>query len=764
MLIRIRGGKAGIREYLQTGRKKGRIHSRDQLDKRVILHGDLLAAEKIYETAPGRGERYLHITISFREDTVPVDILREISNEFRDFVTAAYRNDEFYYYCEAHLPRIQAELDQKTGQMLQRKPHLHIVIPKVNLLTGQRLDPFGKVRRHIDYIDAFQEQMNSRYQLESPKDHRRLNITDRSEVISRYSGDFFRPIGRELKQQLLQKVCTCVDYNDFKTYLQTLGVLRERNSGADNAYLNLKRSQDKRGINLKEFVFTRKFLDQASKDRIRQLQNQLTQSALLQEQGTSSPVVSLEELLAEWKDLRSREVKYLNSGNRAQWKKYQAMDTQQRRQMLNELEDTFYKRWTPLEAELEGVDLYLPSEYKENLLQQADADESHDSGSRSNLQETAENTPDSEIGQLLRDAEKTTAYTSAYKKFQSMYVEKLDLQLLLNHLSQSHAIKIEDYKVRNEDGKNLIHMKDGRLLSGIDFLIEILHLSPDNALQLIQQVCNKTPQQQSNNQRIDYSSELWQEFACEKENALLKIERAKRANYEFAAKQRSILKTNYTENKRQIYNTYADNHAERKAALSVLNMEKVHRYEEIYNIQQLQNIELEADFAQKYKYSTWLFRKAEQDDEEALRELQRLRLWQNHWNDNHNATGPASPEINNTALLLQTLWSHAIKEDGSVIYHYKDNESLIDYGQRVEFVNNDQKVTETGLRFSLMKYGSNLHIYGSDDFKREVISATARMKLSLVFTDSWMNEELAAARKSEQRTKEKGRGQYFDRE
>ena len=42
MLIRINGGAGGIKEYLEDGQKKDRFYTRDELDERVILDGDLL--------------------------------------------------------------------------------------------------------------------------------------------------------------------------------------------------------------------------------------------------------------------------------------------------------------------------------------------------------------------------------------------------------------------------------------------------------------------------------------------------------------------------------------------------------------------------------------------------------------------------------------------------------------------------------------------------------------------------------------------------
>ncbi|MDR5614935.1 hypothetical protein [Arsenophonus sp.] len=50
MLIRISGGNSGIYEYLENGKKQGREFSRNEIDKRLILDGDLLLTRKIIDS------------------------------------------------------------------------------------------------------------------------------------------------------------------------------------------------------------------------------------------------------------------------------------------------------------------------------------------------------------------------------------------------------------------------------------------------------------------------------------------------------------------------------------------------------------------------------------------------------------------------------------------------------------------------------------------------------------------------------------------
>ncbi|ECS8865351.1 relaxase, partial [Salmonella enterica] len=55
MLIRCRGFNSGVKEYLEEGQKSGRELSRDELDERVILDGNLDLTELIYKSIPDKG-------------------------------------------------------------------------------------------------------------------------------------------------------------------------------------------------------------------------------------------------------------------------------------------------------------------------------------------------------------------------------------------------------------------------------------------------------------------------------------------------------------------------------------------------------------------------------------------------------------------------------------------------------------------------------------------------------------------------------------
>lgn len=92
MIIRTSRGEKGIAEYLKHGAKQGRNYTRDALDERVVLAGDLDVTDRIIasmESAEGVS-RYLHITQSFKEDVIDPETLRKIAEESVAFYGAAY--------------------------------------------------------------------------------------------------------------------------------------------------------------------------------------------------------------------------------------------------------------------------------------------------------------------------------------------------------------------------------------------------------------------------------------------------------------------------------------------------------------------------------------------------------------------------------------------------------------------------------------------------------------------------------------------------
>jgi hypothetical protein len=191
MLVRVSSGAGGIVTYLQTGRNRGREHTRDEIDERLVLSGDLALAEALIdsiETTTEGAARYLHITLGFSEtytallDAGPGEVnlarLAEITEAYRQLLMAAYDPREYAWYAEAHVPKVTHGLHAASGELVERLTHVHIVVPMRNLEDGKYLNPFGHYLSNEHYAQALQETLNARFGLLSPLESPRSEGTD----------------------------------------------------------------------------------------------------------------------------------------------------------------------------------------------------------------------------------------------------------------------------------------------------------------------------------------------------------------------------------------------------------------------------------------------------------------------------------------------------------------------------------------------------------------------------------------------------------
>lgn len=192
MVVRPNSASKGIKKYLQTAVKAGRKESRNQLDERVVLRGDLYRLDTIINTTEGNGDKYAHVTLGFAERDMSSDRMREIGERYLELLMCAYEPEEFYPYMEAHQPRTKMAVNKKTGEKYERLPHIHLVIPLVNLKTGKRLYPFGKTTINEKWLDSIQELINIEFNLASPKDQTRAG-SSLAAVLSRDKADEFEP-------------------------------------------------------------------------------------------------------------------------------------------------------------------------------------------------------------------------------------------------------------------------------------------------------------------------------------------------------------------------------------------------------------------------------------------------------------------------------------------------------------------------------------------------------------------------------------------
>lgn len=331
MIVEIGGGNSGIAEYLEKGLKQGRLFSRDELDQRIVLDGDLELTDKIINSIADNGqERYLHITLSFREDEISNDLLQSITTDYKSLLMSAYSDDEFNFYAEAHLPKIKSIEDSKTGKMIERKPHIHIVIPEINLLSGNKLLPTGYTDnvnvKNIPYLDSIQEHINYKYNLESPKDFMREGGHHSANVLSRIKGDFFGEKQSQFKAQLVDEISSgkINSLDSFQRRLSDFGDVKIRNKGKPNQYFAVKLPDDKKFTNLQHPVFSEK--------------------AIVTKALPKPDLATINTRLEIWQNRVSKEIKFVDFATPTFRQKYAKANLDEKKQLLIEREQAYEQK------------------------------------------------------------------------------------------------------------------------------------------------------------------------------------------------------------------------------------------------------------------------------------------------------------------------------------------------------------------------------------------------------------------------------------
>lgn len=575
MLIRAKGGHSGIKEYLEEGVKNGRDYTRDELDYRVMLSGDLQLTNNIIQQMETDGQRYLHITLSFKEDAVSQQQLHTITEEFRQFVFHAYDDDEYCFYAEAHLPKIKTLPDKETGELIERKPHIHVVIPETNLRTHQRLEPLGKVDLNKIYIDAFQEVMNEKYGFASPKVHVRGEFTDKSTV--KY-GEVFTGANKTIKQQILSDIINhdIRTPQELKAHLSEQGfIVRERHAGKPNSYLNAKLPHGNKGINLKDNVFQATFLALPKQEKEQRLSQHAKNPYLESGQPYKAPEFA-HEALSHWYAQRAAEVRFVTRRNR---EKYRTLTPEQQRAFLKEKQELARGYPTP-----SSESRHYQRDINENL-RTAGEYLSHaerncyriKSGIRNIAHRRAirtvraalqrceyyQATPQPYCPERQRSDNIVNHLNEALRQEKSPPLDNVSADALLKHLSYSHGVQSSKYAIqRNETGKEFIRCGE-QLREVHDFLTKEMHFSQREARDVIYNL-----QAHQQHERKQFTHE-WQPEHQQQRKAVWNAQRQYERNL------RAELNRQYRIEKNAIYGDTSLTKAERKAALSIAKMNKV---------------------------------------------------------------------------------------------------------------------------------------------------------------------------------------------
>lgn len=330
MLARVNAAAGGIREYLETGRKRGREYDRDLIDDRIPLAGDIDLMDSTInqiETRQKGDSRYLHITLSFAEQytesntpaqgQVNLKTIHAVTEQYRRDLMAAYDAEEYVFYAEAHIPKVTHDIHATTGKAYERLPHVHIVIPKRNISNDAYLDPLGYGAANLAFHDAMQEKINNDFSLKSPYDALRDEPTPFP--LGRHKADPEKLSAKEVRAYIQRDAIEsgARSLEDIARIAEQYGTVRVRN-GRDGDYLNVKPAWADKGINLKDIT-----------------PESLQAVAAGVATATMRPPADITATKVEqWTQHRALEVRYISSKGR--WAAYKQLDEQGKTDWLAE--------------------------------------------------------------------------------------------------------------------------------------------------------------------------------------------------------------------------------------------------------------------------------------------------------------------------------------------------------------------------------------------------------------------------------------------
>lgn len=804
MIIRISSGVDGIGEYLEYGQKSGRYYSRDELDERVILNGDIETLEAVIKKVDTTGDRYQHITLAFKEDTISNEILGNIAKEFSEYYMSAFKDGEFYCYAEAHLPKIKSYRSKESGEIIERKPHIHVVIPSINLYTGKTIN--YKRENFLNYFNAFQEYVNHKYGLASPKDNRREFFNGQSECISRYKGDEFVGVRAELRKDIFAKVMDkeINNYDDFIRLLKSeYGEVKLRNANkqATEQYLNVFIEGNARGINLKDYVFRREFIELSQTEKLEYITRENMRKYHVESLPREIPKTEL-ELMNEWTNYKSLEAKYINSGNEKLWEKYQSFTDQERKEYLAQTATTFYtkhgveydrttisdlarviKQYNEIgerernsatrNLESASENLRAAGEYKPNIESTSDAvrrtyeaDYSDfrqikrgtggvQSGEReigADSRERGARLGSSEYEQIKADFNKDRFYDSRnYTSESEQFKKILSADVLLEIVAKTHGVLPEKYVINKaKDGTDRI-LCGNRNLNVCDFMTKELNLSWDQAALILR---NSLALQRSIDdiQHLDRGRNLglWDDYRKwseqYKQNKQLKWNTHKQT----ARVKRQEINAEYRENLKELeklHGKYYHKLAEEKRKLKA---EKANNIQALNGAVRKEREALMQEYAVNpiQLYKVFLLEKANLGNDKALDELRRLRIDPEEYKN----TGQINyvNRYKDYRLNIQ----HKIDEAGIITYFIDGKEAVRDTGKRIDVIdrNNDNHM-QVALNLAVQRFGNKLELSGSDEFKKKAVEFAVANNMRVTFKDQFSESyrqellQMAAANK-----------------
>ena len=147
MIILVNSGSGNLGNYLLNGNDNKRDH-----EKIKIIDGNFELSQNISNNLKYK-DSHFHFILSTKEK-LDNEKLESIYEDFKTELLDAYSDDEV---------NISAVIHNDTDHS-----HVHVMIPKINLLTNTKLDLYYH-KRDVKRFELISDMINDKYNLESPK-------------------------------------------------------------------------------------------------------------------------------------------------------------------------------------------------------------------------------------------------------------------------------------------------------------------------------------------------------------------------------------------------------------------------------------------------------------------------------------------------------------------------------------------------------------------------------------------------------------------
>ena len=601
----------------------------------------------------------------------------------------------------------------------------------------------GRVLNNIRWIDAWQEGINREFGLESPKDHHRIQITERSDMISRYSGVVFSGANKAFKQEVLSEILknNIISYAVLCSYLESRGAVRTRNPSATNEYLNVRLHGEEKGINLKEYVFSKEFLALPIKKKLSYFDS--APEAVYRERGlpkASNPDHAA--LVREWMTVRSREVRWLDASRKAEYKRYREGTVEVRESILSRRKEAYYEglKRRGLTRSADGSRAAPATTVPQDLVPYpADPREEAKARHAAELEAVQVSSRAACLARsrLEAGAEREEASNELIKEAK----KGINVAVLIDELRETHGLHPGKYAIeQGKDGSARV-VCGNRRLTVADFLTKEMHLSWHQAADFI---CSTYAKEVlAHGAPIDAATrarwETYLEHTRTKTSERNGDERLRRVRAEVRFEQ---AKKTYHDNKSRIYADKSLSKRTRQKRLSAVRIKYLARQEAIRHdtetaarelaVAHLRSVAVTMPCASLVTDSRYLAPAGERRYSDPGNQLETATM-------GFTAVGEVVIAVRMQKFAgLQT--RQAV--DGSIDY-LRDGRLLIRDNPRVVWVfGTDEDAVEVGLRMALLKFGPNLHVVGSAEFKAQVVAVALQNQLTVCFDDPSMRRVL----------------------